>query len=810
MQINAGFGAYFRVGTWVPLYISLRNDGADFKGALSTSNPESLVWQDTYSMVPALNYQQPLAISHGSQKQIVLYLPITAQTSTANITVRLLDSHGKVIQSKSVLLQQLYPGDALVGLLSDQVNSFDALKNVVPLNSTEPMVVENLNAQNMPSMEAVLANFNIIVLDSFHTSSLSPAQLRALYLWVQQGGSLIEVGGPNWKQTISILPANLQPVNFTGTSILPAGAHLLPAEISTSTSSGNATSDQLQAPVPISSAVVPGDAKTIVSASDVPLLVQAQSGEGLIFYLAFDPALDPIAHWNQATLLWRSLVIRSLGAQLLQANTQQNFGGHMPYYLAKLQQLLLVNLLPGPWILLFLFLCYLLILGPVRWLIIRRTKMRQWSWRIILGAIIVFTLLNYAVAFYQGRASIFNNSVSILQLNGQSSFAHSTTYLGVYVPFVPANSTVQVQLPGGSLVQAYVDGSQQSEQADITAIPQATQVQISDTNIKYVDAFEADQDIAIQGSIVSHLVFSQGMLSGTVTNTLSTGLSDMYVLMPHSIMRVGNLAAGQTTRVTFPLNTTSTNGSQAGCATLVNQAVNGQKGIITQYDHLFARSVVQSVSEMQRHLSLLAFMLTAQCNNASFSAPGSPATLIGWADQPLAGENAVTVNNIHAGGLHETAVVAALTISYAPGPLTLPADVITGQLVDSEALGIHFLTSGAYAFAHGQSTFELRLPSLKHFFAQSMTLSQPVDASILPAEQPGAHSSSHIALYNWHTNSWQIIHLTQSTPFSTQGAQQFFSPDGRLLVQYVDLASDYSEIAFTMPSLTVTGIQSQP
>jgi len=237
--------------------------------------------------------------------------------------------------------------------------------------------------------------------------------------------------------------------------------------------------------------------------------------------------------------------------------------------------------------------------------------------------------------------------------------------------------------------------------------------------------------------------------------------------------------------------------------------VNGQKGIITQYDHLFARSVVQSVSERQRHLSLLAFMLTAQCNNASFSAPGSPATLIGWADQPLAGENAVTVNNIQAGGLHETAVVAALTISYAPGPLALPADVITGQLVDTEALGIHLLTSGAYAFAHGQATFELSLPSLKHFLAQSMTLSQPVDTSILPAEQPGAHSSSHIALYNWHTNSWQTIHLTQSTPFSTQNAQQYFSPDGRLLVQYVDLSSDYSEIAFSMPSLTVTGIQSQ-
>ncbi len=808
MQIDAGFGSYFRVGAWVPLHITLRNTGPEFTGMLSTSNPEGFVWQDTFSMVPSLNYQQPVVVPHGTQKQVTLYLPIPVQASTVNVVVRLLDNQGKMIQSQSVVLHPLYPGDALVGLLTDHLNGFDALKNVALLNSTNSIQVEYLNAQNMPSMEAVLANFNIIVLDSFHTDSLTHEQLRALYLWVQQGGSLVEVGSPNWQQTISTLPANLQPVHIQGTGILPPGVHLLPVEMSTSISSDNVVSDQLQAPVPVSRAVVSGDAKTLVAGGDVPLLVQAQSGQGLILYLAYDPALDPIAHWSQATLLWRSLVTRSLGAQLLQNNTPPVLGGKMPYYLAKLQHLLLSNPSPVPWVLLFLFLCYLLILGPVRWLVVRSTKQRQWNWRIILGAIVIFTLLNYGVAIHQEQASIFNNSVTILQLAGGSSAAHSITYHGVYIPFAPANSTIHVQLPGGSLVQAYVDVSQQPEHAAITAIPEGTQVKISDTTIRNVDALQAEQDIAIQGSIVSHLVFSQGMLSGTVTNTLPAALSDVYLLMPHSIVHIGNIAAGQTIKVTLPLNATSTNGSQAGCTSLVNQVVKGETGIITHYDHLFVRSVVQSASEKQRHLSLLAFMLAAQCNNASLEADGSPATLIGWADQPLAGENAVTVNDIHPGGLHETAVVATLTMGYAPGSLSLPADVITGQLVDTEALGVHLLTSGAYAFAHGQITFELGLPSLKHFLVQTMTLSQPVDTSNLPGEQPGAHSPLYIALYNWHTNSWQVIHLTQSIPFSTQNPQQYFSPDGRMLVQYVNLSSDFSEVAFTMPSLTVSGIQS--
>ncbi len=561
-------------------------------------------------------------------------------------------------------------------------------------------------------------------------------------------------------------------------------------------------------PIPVSSATVQGGTRSIVSAGDVPLLVQAQSGQGFIYYLAYDPALDPVVHWTETPILWRSLVIRSLGVQLLLNNPSQGLSGSMPYYLAKLQHLLLSNPSPTPWLLLFLFFGYLLILGPIRWLIVHRTKQRQWSWRIILGTIVIFTLLNYAVAFYQERASFFSNSFSVIQLTGGSSVAHSTTYHGVYVPFASANSTIQVQLPGGSLVQPYVDASQQSEQAAITAIPEATQVKVSDTNSRFLDAFQAEQDISIQGGIISHLVLNQGMLSGTLTNTLPTALSDVYLLMPHSILRIGNVAAGQTNSVTLSLTASSTNGGQAACGSLVKQVVNSEAGIITEYDHLFVRSVGQSLSAKQRHLSLLAYMLTAQCNNSSFETEGSSATLIGWADQPLAGENAVTVNDIHPGGLHETAVVAALDFSYATGSLTLPADVIPGRLVNTEALGAHLLLSGSYAFAHGQITFEYSLPSLEHFSIQTMTLSQPVDPSILPGEQPGgAHGgSSHIALYNWQTNSWEIIHLTQSTPFSTQNAQAYFSHDGRMLVQYVDQASDFSEIAFSMPSLTVTGV----
>src|SRR5258708_15724629 len=161
-----------------------------------------------------------------------------------------------------------------------------------------------------------------------------------------------------------------------------------------------------------------------------------------------------------------------------------------------------------------------------------------------------------------------------------------------------------------------------------------------------------------------------------------SGLSDVYVLMAHSFARIGNLGPGQTSSVRLPLPLPSINGGLPPCESLVKQMVGSNTDILTEYDHLFSRSFTQSLSERQRHLNLLAFLLTAlQCNNPPLEATGSLATLIGWANQPLDGVNAVTFNGIHPGGLHETALLTPLDITSPAAAVTLPPAMLPGRLI---------------------------------------------------------------------------------------------------------------------------------
>ncbi len=805
LQIDPGFNGRYRDGDWVPIHITLRNNGADFNGTLSTRNTLSPIVQSAgFTASPISRYQQAIKLPHGAQQEITIYLPLYTFFGTASIEVHLLDAHGKVIQSQSATLHALNQEDIFVGLLSDQTPGFGPLQALALPAQSGSVLVQFLNAQTLPDMAAALANFNLIVLDNFTTASLSHQQMIALATWVNQGGALVEIGGSHWRRTLNSLPTNLLPVSIYGTSTLPTGTRLLPVDGPAAEGSGP-SSTALQAPIEVSAARVRADARMILSAGTVPLLVQAQRGQGSICYLAFDPTIEPIVGWPGAIALWKGLLLRSFGEQLLPSNTGPAPGVVTSYELAKLQHALLPYTSPAPWFLVPLFFGYLLILGPMRWLIVRRFKRRTWSWRIVLSVIVVFSLLNYALALYQQGTSTLSNSFSIIRLDTNDSFAHSTSYIGVYVPFMSADGSVQMHFPNHTLIQLFSEYVLQLEPATIAASSNGTDVNLPYADLRELNAFQVEQDLPVQGGITSHITLANGSLTGAVTNTLPTALSDVYVLMSHNIVRLGTLGAGQTSIVKLPLPASTTNASLPSCGSLVNHVKMSSGGLPAGYDQLFYHDINRALSERQNHVSFLTFLLDAlQCNLSPLGAADSPATLIGWADQPLDAASTFTINGFHPAGLHETLLLSPLNITYSPVSLAQPADGLSGQLVDVKAVSIRRLSPLSYALMKGQMTFEYTIPPMDHM--QQITFTQPADSSTQPYPPPGQsrRDPAYIALYNWQTHSWDAITLTASTSFSTNNLNAYLGPDGRVLLQCLNQLPDLGIISFTKPILTIT------
>jgi hypothetical protein len=847
LQVTAGFNARFRDGNWIPVQINLSNNGAEFDGTISINAPVPYNGPGTSSSV----YSEPISLANGTQKQVIINIPVNlgGQGNVQDIHVNLLDASGNIVRTQISKVSSLGQSDIFTGILSDQNTGFSPLYSIALPNQGGSMIVEPLNASNLPDTASVLKNFDLLVLDNFTTSNLNADQLTALQSWVDQGGELIEVGGPEWRRTLSSLPTSLLPVAVTGTSTLPAGTPLLPVISPVQTGQS-----QINATVPISVGTLAQantantQSTTVLSAGTTPLIVQSKQGQGIVCYLAFDPTLAPIVTWSGTNTLWHELVLRLLGDKMLGSNNLYAPGGAPPTTgLGGLLQGLLTNNLPSPWLLLALLLGYLVILGPVRFLIIRWRKRRDWSWRIVLASIAVFSLLTYGLAIQQKGTTVLSNSVSIIRLDQDGTLAHISTFVGV---FVPNQGNYQVHIPANGLVQPsddqYDPTNSSGQNTTINSTPNSTDVNLQGVKIWTLRSLVSERDRSMHGGIESHLTYQNYRLTGTVTNTLGYALSDVYILMINSYVRIGSLAAGQTMQVNVNMHTFGAN-SNMSMADQLAQSYN----LPTPYSSYISSGNTPQ-NELQRHLAILSALsgngngiVYSSCGGGAvcsmplrgasivsqgkffFSGGGpgtatgndplllanAPATLIGWANQPVDSAQNVTINGSTPTGLQETLLQTPLNL-HLSGTLHLPPSFIPGQIVDIQGTNVQNQYGGYYTITTGSITFEFTIPESNGLHINSLAVSQSSNQlqTYGPPVQNGTGavvdaSHFHASLYNWQTGTWDAFKL-KGLNLSTTNVGAYVGPGGRVLVQYANQDSSIGTIYFGKPSLDLQGIAS--
>lgn len=871
-QVSAGFETHYRDGNWIPVQVTLRNNGPDFSGTLSltASNPQYVLQNNSST---TSNYQLPITLANGAQKQVTMYIPL--YLSMQNVTVKLLDSSGQIVGTQSSALNPLASGDVFVGVLSDQSLGFGPLSTVPLPNQGGSVIVEYLTASTMPVMTGILKNFDIIVLDNFTTSNLSPAQLSALQTWVNQGGALVAIGGPEWHRTFTGLPTGLLPVIVNGTTTLAAGTSLLPlGDPGVGRLGQNKVPDNVQSPVIVSTATVadPSTSEVVFASGATPLIVQANVGQGAVFYLAFDPTLEPLLSWQGASVFWEGLVFRSLGDQLLTNSGLSPgsgpYGGQgqlLASSMSGLLQSLLPNTIPSPWTLAILLVSYILVLGPVRLLLVQRLRRHDWNWRIVLSSIIIFSFLTYGLAIREKGTSILSNSISVAQLGQNGSSTHITTYLGV---FVPNQGSFQIHIPGSGLVQPSPDsfsfyqsgpvGSSDQSATTIASVQSGTDVNLKSASIWTLHTIVSDQDRPLHRGLVSHLALQNGTLVGSVTNTLGYPLSDVYLLMPNNALGLGYLAPGQTKQVVFKLSSIPLNPGQT-LADVIAQISGSSPYSSYPYG---SGNGSQPRTEWQRHLTILfaldgkgyySFPCSGPCpiglpyqrisqppglvnplmaisgsgtyssssisgvlltplsgwplsaESDSLLVPGSPITLIGWAENPLDSTDNVTINDTSPTGLHETLVEAPLDVNLS-GALNLPPSFIPSHLIDVQGSGVQIQFPGFYTMSTGSMTFEFAVPNIANLRISGLTISEPSGANQSPTGIVSSDGSSlPFRLYNWHTGSWNTISLNNDT-FTTNNVNAYIGPGGRVLLQIANNDNSLGTLIFSKPSLSLQGV----
>lgn len=847
LQVNAGFNENYRVDFWTPVRIVLNNSGPNFNGTLNVLTFTAQGRFNTYPLIYSpWSFQAPIKLAKGTQKTITLTIPFYAGPYYPfGVEARVLDTQGHVVITRRDTPNYLNPSDILVGVLSDNSAGFGPLSTVSLPNHASSIVVTPLDAASMPATAEVLSSFDILIFDDFTTSRLNAAQRSALVSWVNQGGALMEVGGPDWQRTLNALPSNLQLVDVHGINMLPAGTHLLPVEERTqgTASTDPPVVDTLQQAVAASTATLrtkgsgsTSDSETVLSSGTTPLLIQARHGQGTICYLAFDPAVQPFSGWSAIQVFWKSLLFRMVEDRALISNASKFSTGPGDLLAHQgVEQILQPPNLFSPWIAGVLLLVYILILGPVRILLVRRLKRPRWGWRIGLSCIVFFSLFSYGLSFYSHGAALLDNSISIVQLNADGSPAHITTYLGV---FTPNDGDFQVHFPASSFVLPVPYPLSTSSSVYSANDPHVTLAPATDGVSAHepgagrwtFHALVAGQDRQLQGKITADLTLKQNRLVGSVTNTLDASLNDVFVLLPHSFVSIGHLAAGKTQSVDLPIQ----NASSKQGATL-SDAIALSNGLPSSYFPYSNNG--QAQSNFQRHIATLSALSGAgnfytpcggpcitqavMSKGAVFTVPqwapdtlhlpvnsdplllkDAQATLIGWADTPLDNTNAITINNAAPNGFHDNLVELPMNLDFAQNA-NVPSNILQGKVIDEQNSDVGLTAPDTYALTLGDVTLGFALPMAQQSNISSLTLTEPnAIYDLTHKTHPGVTGDLiQASLFNWHTMAWDRITLSSGV-FTTTSTAAYIGPGGQVLLQVANMDPS-GLLLFAKPSLSL-------
>ncbi|WP_126628092.1 hypothetical protein [Dictyobacter alpinus] len=856
-KVSIGFDGMYQDGNWTPIQIDLSNTGNDFTGKVSINVPSSSP-SGQNGMQTANMYQEAINLPPGAKKHITISAPINLkiQGFNAHITMDLLDGTGHSITHRIIDTNTNTYNQTLVGVLTDTPNNFGQL-NLALSNLFSPAgQVKNLSAATLPKQAQVLKNFNAIVIDDFTSSNLSQEQTNALQSWVNQGGNLILAGGPEWKRTLNTLPASLMPATIKGTGTLAAGKQLLP--VRTLTKGDQSTADTVKSTIPISTAQAAPNSTTILADGKTPLIVQQVQGQGTVYYLAYDPTIEPLASWQQTNQLWSTLLLRSLGDQALMSTSRNNnanmsMQGNNDYFGTMIQvlQTLFPNAFPSIWLILALLLSYVAILGPLRLLLVRILKRRTWSWRIVLSTIVVFTFLSYGLALQQKGSAIINSSITLLQLNAPDqtgTSGHATTFLGV---FVPSQGDFQVHVPGASLVQPIDQNnmpyssyngspSASTQRAIFTTGTNSTDINLQGVDIWTTRTLMTQSDTHTTGGLKGQLQIQQDKVSGTVTNTLPYALSDAFVLVGDSYVAIGELPSNSSKQITLDLK--SRDPTATNSLTIADQIANSRGLQSNPNGNVYTSGAIQSSDVLQHHVMVLEALGGGYCdsnncyhqnvqsinNNGNITKTfiqnngngtsnrdplllsGAGATLIGWAKDLTNNNGAITVNGQTTNGSQETVVQAPLDVNFS-GPITFPASFINSQVVSVQqnAPGnVQEPAPGTYMITTGSMTLEYTLPvsgTLKDS-AINLTSSAVANRNTIINIGPSIdinHIQSY--LYNWQKQSWDAITFSQFS-CSVNNAQAYIGPNGRILLH---LSNHDTNVVFDKPALVVQGTITQ-
>ena len=520
LEATAMLDGHARIGSWMAIDVHVRNDGPPIVGELRLAG----------GVQGKTRFGTPVDLPTQSEKSYRLYAQPPA--FGRELTIDLVEGDSTIASTKAAFAvheaQQL-----IVGVVAERpgeiVGGLDLLPNQ---NAVAPLAM-GLSVADLPDRVEAWSALDRLIWQDTDSATLSTEQLEAMRGWIAGGGRLIIVGGTAGPSSLSAFSDDILPYRPEATTdVAPASLLGLLGELPEGAADLPALAGPLLA------------GRALAASGDRVIAAERSYGSGGVTIVGFDPTIDWLAESSAGEGLWRRLLpARSSGGPVVGDDSQ----------IVSAASQLPTLALPPIGGLIALLGAYILLIGPVNYLVLKRLDRREWAWVTMPALIVVFAVASYGIGSFLRGSEVIVNEVAIVRGAPGATEGTAQSYLGV---FSPSRGTYQVRIPGGALLSAPVSGDFFGGDANSANLDilQGDPARIRNLGVGFGSLRTVRAESAVSVPLVqADLQLVDGRLKGSVTNESDMVLQAPAVVLGSTVQKLDDIAPGATGQVDVQL-----------------------------------------------------------------------------------------------------------------------------------------------------------------------------------------------------------------------------------------------------------------
>ncbi len=370
-------------------------------------------------------------------------------------------------------------------------------------------------------------------------------------MWVARGGMLVGLGRPGGGSALSAL-ADLLPVTPGNPVTLASLASLGDLIATPITPTG-----QLLVPSATLRDVPDFSARALAMQDGVPLVAMRDLGRGHVAYVGLSPAVAPLKGWDGTVPLFKRIIAEHPVRFSANASRRVDYSPSLFLSYGDLFDIPGLDL-PSEGILGLFLLVYIIIIGPINFIVLRRMKRGELAWLTIPAVVLVFSLGAYVVGYgakggdlLAVRSNVIHTAPGVPRASVAHFFGIFSPQRGTYNMEVVSDSAISEISPSG-----YSSSSRPENPALVTGGGDTGPTRLSNVNVNTwsLRAFMAESALPAEPPLEVNLHLGDDAIEGTVRNRSSVELQDVALVRGGETQLIGTLAPGQEAQVRLAIS----------------------------------------------------------------------------------------------------------------------------------------------------------------------------------------------------------------------------------------------------------------